>query len=437
MANKRRYAVIGVGQRSRHFIEALLKDHAAHASLVALVDANVPALETRAAELRAAGHDLATYAAEDFEGMVAEARPETIIILTPDHTHAACVVRAMDAGCDVIVEKPMTTTVDGCREVLEASRRTGRTCRVAFNYRYAPWNTAVKRLLVDGVIGRPLSVAMRKALPMHRGASYFHRWHGEMAKSGGLLVHKATHYLDLVNFFLGSVPLRVWARGGQKCFTEEAAGKLGLTDRGERCAACPSDERCPFYTDVAAGPESAEVVAARGSVGGYFRDLCVFRPEADIPDTMHVAVEYVSGAVLVYTFLACGDGSSDTVIFGTHGRLVTTGPALQVIPYYGDPYEVHPEKRPGSHGGADPVMFTDLFDPAASPDPYCRAASEHDGAWSVLVAVAAHRSMATGEPIELRSLAEGLEVPDYAPARPEPEGLTAEKMRAWSDARQR
>ncbi len=222
MPTRKRYALVGVGQRSRHFVAALLGEHAVHADLVALCDANARALEARAAELRAKGADFATYAADDFGRMIREARPDTVIVLTPDATHADYACAAIRAGCDVVVEKPLATTAEDCRRILVACRETGRRCRVALNYRYAPWNQAIKRLLVAGTIGRVGSVAMRKTLGMRRGASYFHRWHARSARSGGLLVHKGTHYFDLVNFFV---------RAGQpdftrptRCYAPSAAG---------------------------------------------------------------------------------------------------------------------------------------------------------------------------------------------------------------------
>ena len=54
----------------------------------------------------------------------------------------------MEAGCDVITEKPMTTDAEKCRQILDARHRTGRRCRVTFNYRYSPPRSQVKELLM-------------------------------------------------------------------------------------------------------------------------------------------------------------------------------------------------------------------------------------------------------------------------------------------------
>jgi hypothetical protein len=119
----------------------------------------------------------------------------------------------MNAGCDVITEKPMTTDAPQCLQILETCRRTGRRCRVAFNYRYSPPRAQVKDLLMRGEIGDVLSVDFHWLLNTHHGADYFRRWHSQKKISGGLFVHKSTHHFDLVNWWLGAVPVSVAATG--------------------------------------------------------------------------------------------------------------------------------------------------------------------------------------------------------------------------------
>ena len=134
--------------------------HATTAELVAVCDVNPGRIEL--ARARSAGRGGAVprgYLAGDFSRLLAETRPEVVIVTTPDAAHASYVVAALEAGCEVITEKPMTTEADSCRRILDACRRTGRHCRVAFNYRYSPARTQVKDLLLRGTIGEVLSVA--------------------------------------------------------------------------------------------------------------------------------------------------------------------------------------------------------------------------------------------------------------------------------------
>jgi predicted dehydrogenase len=98
---------------------------------------------------------LPTFLADAFDRMVADTRPDTVIVTTVDATHHRYIVRAMELGCDVITEKPMTTDAEKMRAIFDAIARTGKSLRVTFNYCYAPAYTVFRRLMMDGVVGRP------------------------------------------------------------------------------------------------------------------------------------------------------------------------------------------------------------------------------------------------------------------------------------------
>jgi predicted dehydrogenase len=63
-----------------------------------------------------------------------------------------------------------------------------------------PLASKVRELMMQGIVGRPLSVSFSWMLDTSHGADYFRRWHREKDKSGGLLVHKATHHFDIINW---------------------------------------------------------------------------------------------------------------------------------------------------------------------------------------------------------------------------------------------
>ncbi len=434
---KKRYVIVGVGQRSREFIDALLTDYRDCVELAALCDASIEAMQGWVPQLPDGAAELPLYHADDFDRMLAQTKADTVIVLTPDHTHDEYICRAMDAGCDVITEKPLTTSIEKLQRILDATTRTGRKCTVTFNYRYAPWNTTIKEELLRGTLGHITSVTRRHAFGQTRGAEFFHRWHARMDRSGGMLVHKSTHYLDLVNFWLGSVPHTVYAHGERNVFNAAFAQKLGITERGRRCEGCPSADVCPFYRDYRTQGEALAAVEARGKATGYYRDECVFREDVDVPDTNHVMVRYENGAILNYSLCVYGARSSDELLIGTHGALRTTAAKPRVEPYFAPAYDLDPPKIPGGHGGGDPEMFKDLFLPDPPADPCKRAANVHDGAWSVLIGLAAYRSMETGQPVVVRDLVRGLEYPDHAVNPEAPESFETSQMRAHLDADKR
>src|SRR5690606_23457465 len=135
-----------------------------------------------------------TYKSEQFAEMIKTEKPDYVIVTTVDRTHHTYIIQALELGCDVITEKPMTVDEDKCQEILDAVERTGRNVRVTFNYRYAPHHTKARELIRDGVIGKVTSVHFEWLLNTQHGADYFRRWHRNKRNSGGLLVHKSTHH---------------------------------------------------------------------------------------------------------------------------------------------------------------------------------------------------------------------------------------------------
>ena len=205
---KTRYALAGTGARAQMYLDAILKTYTSNSSLVALCDLNRKRMQL-AKEMYAeeiGNRKLPGYRPRDFDRMVAEARPDVVIVTTVDRSHHQYIIRAMELGCDVITEKPMTVDAEKCQAILDTVKRTGRKLRVTFNYRYSPVRAKVRELIRDGVIGDIRQVHFEWLLDTVHGADYFRRWHRDKINSGGLMVHKATHHFDLVNWWIDSTP---------------------------------------------------------------------------------------------------------------------------------------------------------------------------------------------------------------------------------------
>ena len=434
---RRRYAIVGVGSRHEMYQDAIEKDYPQSAELVGVCDVNPGRLEVARQRSRVNGAvPPPAYAADQFERMIAETKPDHVIVTTVDATHNDYIVRAMAAGCDVITEKPLTTTAEKCQQIIDASKRTGRRCRVTFNYRYSPPRTQVKDLLMSGEIGDILSVDFHWMLNTVHGADYFRRWHSQKKNSGGLMVHKASHHFDLVNWWLGAVPVAVTATGKRDFYTPAMAQRFGLKSHHERCHTCPEKDRCGFFLDLAASPSLKSLYLDQEHHDGYFRDRCVWRPDIDIEDTMNVLVRYDTGATLSYSLNAFNAWEGYTIAFnGTKGRLEHTiveqiyvngtetvqgaiqdgGTTVRIIPLRGPERIIKPWTGEGGHGGGDKVMLDDIFLPNAPADKYRRAADERAGAASCLVGIAADRCFETGQPVKIADLITGLRPPEYAP----------------------
>src|SRR5262245_4877908 len=417
--SRRRYAIVGTGARAGMYVDAITATYRDTAELVALCDPSATRMEWHNRRLRAAGGEpRPTYRAGDFDRMLAETRPDTVIVTTVDATHHLYIARAMELGCDVITEKPMTTDADKMRAIFDVIRRTGRSLRVAFNSRYAPAYTVLRRLMMEGVVGRPRCVDFSWLLDTRHGADYFRRWHRERENSGGLLVHKATHHFDLVNWWIDSYPQEVFAFGALAFYGRQAAEGRGESYRYARYTGSPEARSDPFALFLDQSEALRGLYLEAEAESGYVRDRNVFGEPITIEDTLTVTARYHGGALLSYCLIAYSPWEGLRVaITGDRGRVemdiaenvthllgdaeraraqASKGAfkeaAIRVCPMFGATYEVDVPAGQGGHGGADPVMLEQLFSPAPPPDPYRRAASHLDGAASLLMGFAANES---------------------------------------------
>ncbi|MBE7062692.1 MAG: Gfo/Idh/MocA family oxidoreductase, partial [Ruminococcaceae bacterium] len=171
----KKYVIVGTGHRgTQAYILPLVKEVPDCAKLVAACDRNPKRAQ---AALDYAGCDAKVYSAEEFDKMMAEQKPDGVIVTTMDATHDEYIIRALEAGCDVISEKPMTTDGDKCNAIIEAEKRSGKKVTVTFNCRFMPEFIRIKELLRQNVIGDIYSVHFEWMLNTSHGADYFRRWH--------------------------------------------------------------------------------------------------------------------------------------------------------------------------------------------------------------------------------------------------------------------
>ena len=365
----------------------------------------------------------------DFEVMLRDTRPQLVIVTTVDATHHEFIVKALEMGCDVLTEKPLTTEAAHCQAILEAERLSDRKVIVGFNYRWSPYATKLKELLMQEQIGKVTSVDFHWYLNTYHGADYFRRWHGQLASSGSLWVHKATHHFDLLNWWLDSEPEEVFAYGALEHYG--ANGPF----RGANCRSCPHTGDCAYYWDILKDDFMTRLYVANESHDGYIRDNCLFRNEIDIYDKMSAQIRYANQSVVNYSLTTYSPYEGWRIAFnGTKGRIE----AWLDIPYMEkglimqedlhrlemqqsgtadltlEPIIVHklwedfetvevPFDRSG-HGGGDELLQEKLFVTADQPDPYLRPAGLRDGAMSVLIGIAARESIQKGIPVRIESL---------------------------------
>ena len=400
-----RIALVGTGHRgTTMWGRELVAGWRDRVEIVALCDVN-------GARARAAQREIGTNAPvyTDLDRLIAEARPETIVVASRDDTHDAIIIKALENGIRVIAEKPMTTDPAKCRAILEAERRTGGRVDVTFNYRFAPAARRIKELLVSGEIGAITSVDFHWYLDVRHGADYFRRWHAYQEFSSSLFVHKATHHFDLLHWYLASEPETVFATGDLRIY-----GRNGPF-RSDRCTGCPHAAACDFHWDYARDAHLAALYDGPSREDGYVRDACVFRADIDIYDTMAATIRFRNGVQAAYSLNAAMPIEGHHLAFnGTRGRIEfrqhenfpfdrADCDEILVMPNFGEARIERIPHQPGGHFGGDDRLRNLLFGVTAE-DPLGQRASARAGAIAMLTGYAALVSAKEGRPVALAEL---------------------------------
>ncbi|WP_209405961.1 Gfo/Idh/MocA family protein [Pseudozobellia sp. WGM2] len=424
-SKKLKIALVGTGVRGTSFWgKRLVDQYSDILEFVGLCDINPGRLEYGKEYI---GTSCRTFT--DFEEMVKKTKPELVIVTTKDSTHHEYIIKGLEMGCDVLTEKPLTTDEIKCQAILDAERKSDKKLIVGFNYRWSPYATKVKELIMNNAIGKLVSVDFHWYLNTYHGASYFRRWHGEMESGGSLWVHKSTHHFDLLNWWIDSEPSEVFAYGDLEFY-----GKNGPF-KGEKCRTCEHKHDCKFHWDITKDERMMKLYANHENHDGYIRDNCLFREDIDIYDKMSAQVKYANNTVLNYSLTTYSPYEGWRMgINGTEGRIE----AWQDIPYFKndsiDEAEKHAKEmaqtgkeeltyepvilhklwnkhetiqvglEKSGHGGGDKRLHDKIFKNPETVDEYGRTAGVRDGAMSILIGIGARRSIESGQPIKISDL---------------------------------
>ncbi len=425
-AAKRKLALVGTGIRGTSFWgKNIVENYGDITEFVGLCDINPGRLELAKEYM---GVNCPVYS--DFEKMIAETKPDLVIVTTVDATHHEFIVRAMELGVDVLTEKPLTTDEIKAQAIIDAEQKTGRKVIVGFNYRYGILFSAIKEELAKNPVGEVTSVDFHWYLNTYHGADYFRRWHGERDKSGTLLVHKATHHFDLLNWLIDSDPVEVVAYGDLEHYGRNNEF------RGSNCRNCAYTDKCKFYWNITADRRLYELYVENEKYDGYIRDNCLWREEVDIYDKMAVQIKYANNVQVSYSLTSYSPYEGWRIAFnGKDGRLEswedipwrtqdkinqaglhaaemsqnedqdTQYDEIFIMKNFNPEYEMKKiaSSRSG-HGGGDARLQDKIFRDPDMADPYKHAAGSRDGVMSAIIGIAARKSIEEKRPVRIEEL---------------------------------
>ena len=382
-----------------YFFGPDIQRNADRAKLVALAE---PDQGRRSSAIDDLGGDIRAYG--DIEELLGDPKVDAVIIASPDFTHQELLDKALDAGKHVICEKPMATTLDDARHMARRAQAAPQVVQIGFMLRYAPMFVRIKEIVDSGIIGDLVQVSAAEIIEYYHGASFYRRWQRFRKNSGSLLVHKACHAFDVVNWIVGSAPTQVSATGNNDTF-------VAKPDAASRCRDCSLAPTCPAVYRDDAYNYVYPTVAERANPGELGNDICAFNSEKDIIDNATGMASYENGVRLSFNFATTGQRHDRRFMFVGQRGVVTASQAdgtLVVEPVGGEiETTVLPEELRDEHGGGDEYLLQSFLDSVAGGEP--PAADVVAGMHSLALALGATESIdRDGAAVDLRPHLEGL-----------------------------
>ncbi len=188
-------AVIGCGSVAKMHLEALNENR--ETEIIAVADIRPERADSAAAQYGARAY-------YDFDELLKNEKPDCIHICTPHYLHTPMAIKALEAGINVITEKPCSVTAAEAELLCKAQQSSGRQVGVCFQNRYNACVQYVVNTIESGSMGRIKSI--RAFVTWDRGADYYSDdWHGTLEKEcGGVLINQAIHTVDLIQYFGGN-----------------------------------------------------------------------------------------------------------------------------------------------------------------------------------------------------------------------------------------
>jgi len=228
----------------------------------------------------------------DWHDMLAEHDDlDGVVISTPNHLHADQAVACLERGLPVALEKPLATTRRDCERIIDAERANNGRTLIGFVLRSSPFYAKIHELLASGAIGQVVSIQADE-LPGLGVTSIMHRspWRRYQATSGGAMLEKSCHDLDILNWMMGCRPVSLNCYGGRMIFV----GNPSLPDI---CEGCGVGDECLYYKEP---PLSDHEDEGEGVLHKFIREdaRCIYNIDKDNADVQSVSIEYESGAVV-------------------------------------------------------------------------------------------------------------------------------------------
>jgi predicted dehydrogenase len=372
MAKQIQVGVIGAGGRSAYLCKNLF-GLGPELSLKAVYDPDA----TRSQALAAGCGQPGARIARSYEEITGDPEISWVMVVSPNCYHREHVVAAFAGGKHVFSEKPLATSIPDCVAMHQAHHAAGKIFATGFVLRYAPIYQKVRELIDAGTLGRILSIDANENITPDHGAYIMRNWRRLTKFAGPHILEKCCHDLDLINWFVGSLPRRAAAFAGQDLFIP---ANLPLRDKYRRP---DGSSKFDGWPDPHLAGEDA------------------FTVDKDLLDNQVGILEYRNGArVMFQATMANAIPERRMYLSGTEGTLIVElySGTLKVR-NLGDDAVRNLTVGGDLHGGGDMFIMKELRDSMLSgKEPRCGG---EEGLVSTVTALALDQAAREGRVIDL------------------------------------
>jgi len=340
---------------------------------------------------------------------------DAVLITTPDKLHYGPCMAALNAGYDVLLEKPISPSEKECRDILALAKKTGRIVAVCHVLRYAPYFEQLRALMQSGAIGEIVSVQHLEPIEhIHMSHSYVRgNWH-DRNETTPIILAKSCHDLDILRWLVDRPCNKIVAMGGIKWFRKENA-PAGST---ARCMdSCAVESTCPYsamkiyyrqrgWTYVFDMPEDkekhGEFILEKLRSTNYGR--CVYQMENNQEDHYIANMEFEGGITAAFSMEAFTSYSGRrTRIMGSMGDIVGDMAAFTLTDFRTGKRKVYDHSSGDGHGGGDWRLVRNWLQAVSQRKPELLTSTIDASIESHLMGFMAEKSRKTGkvEPVKV------------------------------------
>lgn len=305
--------------------------------------------------------------------LAAKISADIVAVATQDDDHAEHAVACMEAGYDLLLEKPIANTAKDCKMIRDTAARLGRKVIVCHVLRYTPFYRTIKRLLDKGTAGEVVTIEASENVGFYHQAHSFVRgpWRNSL-ESSPMILAKCCHDMDILRWLIGKKCEKVSSMGGLTYFKESCApeGSAAYCSRCgvKNCVYRAQDLYLKYrwmagYFHVGEQTDEAILNALKGSA----YDRCVYRCDNDVVDHQVTLLGFAGGVTVTHSMTAFSkEIYRDIKIHGTQAEIygVMENNFIEVRPYDGKKYKIDTSAETseyGGHGGGDAGLMHELY----------------------------------------------------------------------------